>query len=330
MKLLIVGCGSIGRRHALSARTLGYKTAVVDIDDARARAVAAEAESVAYFSNRDSAFGWGADAVVVATPHVQHIADARAAIGAGADVLIEKPLSHDLAGIEALKADCIRAGRRAFVVCNMRYHPAVDALYRGLPQIGTAHYARAHYGNYLPSMRPGADYRTLYCARKASGGGVILDAIHEIDYLMWFFGPVVTVSADKARLSNLDIDVEDFADMALQHQSGARSVITLDYLRHCKRRGCEIIGSKGQLVWESEGKKPERCTVRCFHAATQAWTTLFHSDDLDNVKPYVDMLTDFQNAREGKGDRMQTLDEAAARLAVALAVRDRDYARAVA
>ena len=83
------------------------------------------------------------------------------------------------------------------VVCNMRFHPAVAALRHALPMIGKPLFAQAHYGNYLPDMRPGADYRTLYCASAAAGGGVILDAIHEIDYLIWLFGAVAARDARK-------------------------------------------------------------------------------------------------------------------------------------
>src|SRR5262249_45644805 len=146
------------------------------------------------------------EAVVIATPHTTHLSIAKNALAAGADVLIEKPLAANLEGIGALLAEAERGGRRIRVVCNMRFHSAVAALRRALPRIGKPLFARAQYGNYLPDMRPGADYRTLYCARVETGGGVILDAIHEIDYLAWLFGPVEQVGATAGRIGSLDID----------------------------------------------------------------------------------------------------------------------------
>src|SRR5436309_2376616 len=98
-------------------------------------------------------------------------------------------------------------------------------------------------------MRPGAEYRSLYCSRAEAGGGVILDAIHEIDYLAWLFGPVERVSAEAGRIGDLDIDVEDYASLALMHRGGVRSEIHLDYLQRWKRRGCEVVGSEGTLIW---------------------------------------------------------------------------------
>jgi predicted dehydrogenase len=321
MKLLILGTGSIGRRHALSARALGVEFAVMDKDTGRAAAVAEEAGAAAHFGDLADALSWRPDAVVIATPHLFHSEHARVALAAGADVLIEKPVTDRLETAIGLASAARRSGRRAFVVCNMRFHPAVTALKASLDRIGPVRYARAHYGNYLPNMRPGADYRTLYCARAATGGGVVLDAIHEIDYLMWFFGPVGAVQGAPAKLSDLDIDVEDFANIMLEHASGIRSVITMDYLRPWKRRGCEIVGERGLLLWQSEGKQPEHASVRLYDGRSGAWETLVETPDLDNAEPYVALLAQFLGAIAGRPHHLQTVDEAVERLHVALAAR---------
>ena len=159
------------------------------------------------------------------------------------------------------------------VVCNIRYHEAVMAIHRNMHKIGTVLYAKAQYGNYLPNMRPNVNYRDLYCAHKETGGGAILDVIHEIDYLTWLLGPVIAVNCVADKISNLDINVEDFASMILTHQSGARSSIHVDYLKPFKRRECEIVGEKGMILWQSEGKTPETCTVKLFETRKQEWTT---------------------------------------------------------
>lgn len=320
MKLLVLGCGSIGRRHALSASMLGLEVSVADADGARAEAVAREIGAAAWREDPAAALAAGPEAVVVATPNTLHVAHARAALESGAHVLIEKPVSHDLDGLDDLAALAARQGKAAFVVCNMRYHKGVETLWNSREALGAVRYARAHYGNYLPNMRPGADYRNLYCSRAASGGGVIFDTIHEIDYLMWFFGSVSEVAAEKAKLSDLDIDVEDFANIVLTHANNIRSIITVDYLRPWKRRGCEIVGQDGMLVWNSEGKQPERCEVRLYRAATGAWEVLLR-EDLDPGRPHLDMMRDFLSALDGRSTRLQTIPEAKARLEAALTAR---------
>jgi predicted dehydrogenase len=321
LKLLVLGAGSAGLRHAMSGQALGLEVGIMDVDAARAAASAAKAGASMHFDGLDQALAWKPDAVVVATPHIHHVSQAIAALRSGADILVEKPISDRVERAAELLAAERQSGRKAFVVCNMRFHPAVAALHDNIDRAGAVRYARAHYGNYLPNMRPGADYRTLYCARADTGGGVMLDAIHEIDYLMWLLGPVTAVQGANARLSDLDIDVEDFANIVLAHGGGARSVITLDYLRPWKRRGCEIVGEKGLLLWESEGKQPERCSVRFYDAVSQHWDALFDCPDLDTNRPYIDMLDDFVGAINGRPHKLQTAADAVERLAVTVAAR---------
>ncbi|GJL84794.1 MAG: hypothetical protein DHS20C02_05690 [Micavibrio sp.] len=306
MKILITGCGSIGRRHAENAADLADETAVFDLDTDLAKSVA-DKTGAQLFSSLDEALSWGADGVVIATPHKTHIDLAQQAAESGADVLIEKPLSHDLDGVDDFLAGAEKAGRQVFVVCNMRFHPAVSTLRQNIERVGDVMYARAQYGNYLPNMRPDSDYKKLYCAHKDQGGGVILDAIHEIDYLSWFFGDVSSVLCEAAKRSDLKIDVEDYAALVLKHENGVRSEVHLDYLQQFKRRGCEIVGSNGTLIWQSEGKAPEHCTVRIYTAASGQWETLFEDNDLDASTMYKDLMSAFIANLKTRGSSVDLL-----------------------
>lgn len=279
MKVLIVGCGSIGRRRAALAASLA-ETAVIDALPEAARR-AAEACDARWFRTLDDGLAWSPDGVVVATPNDTHLEVATRAVTGGAHVLIEKPISHGEAGVEDFLGLAERLGRHVHVVCNMRYHPGPATLQSYLSATGRPYYARAYYGHYLPNMRPGVDYRTLYAARRDSGGGVLLDAIHEIDYLVWMFGPVDEVACQAGRLGQLEIDVEDYAQVNLKHRSGVRSEIHLDFLRPRKGRGCEVVGSEGVLVWESDGRQPEICRVRLCRSGSRDWKSIVESDHVD-------------------------------------------------
>ena len=318
MKLLVVGCGSIGRRHAANAVAPGT-VGIVDFDSARAKEVAT-ALGIRAYDDLDTALRWQPDGVVVAVPHDQHLPVATRAIEAGSHVLIEKPISNVESGLAAFLDRADALDRKVRVVCNMRFHPGPAMLKQALPRIGRVLFARAQYGNYLPDMRPGADYRKLYCARAKAGGGVILDAIHEIDYVTWLLGEAETVACGAGRLSDMDIDVEDYAAITLRHRCGARSEIHLDYLQRAKRRGCEIVGSDGTLVWLSEGKRPERCRVRLYEAGAGVWQDLFADEDLDANQPYETLMTRFAGlVAGGREDGLLDGRTAAAELAVALA-----------
>lgn len=318
MKVLVIGCGSIGRRHAENASLLST-TGVFDANPKVADACAAAIDAQS-FSTLEEAFAWKPRAVVVATPHRSHLDIARQAIDAGADVLIEKPLSHSLEGVDDFLRACEAQRRRAFVVCNMRFHPGPAALKTSLPRVGRALFARAHVGNYLPAMRPDRDYRELYAAHRAEGGGVILDAVHEIDYLSWLFGVADNVACRAGKLSDLELDVEDHALVSLHHASGVESSAELDYLRARKSRGCEIVGTQGVLVWHSDGKAPERCVVRFFERDSDAWQVIDDIREVDTSRPYRDLMKAFLTEIEQPGTTsLSSAADAARVLEVALA-----------
>ncbi|MCF8495329.1 MAG: Gfo/Idh/MocA family oxidoreductase [Alphaproteobacteria bacterium] len=291
MKILVLGAGSIGRRHIANA--LSHAQGGIFDENIQLSAQAAHESGASSFNRLEEALNWAPDGVIIATPHHTHIALACRAVDAGAHVLIEKPISNSTEGVENFLQHAEKNKKSIHVVCNMRFHPAIKTLHENLDRIGDIYCARSQYGNYLPNMRPGADYRTLYCAQKKQGGGVILDAIHEIDYLSNFFGPVESVLCDADKCSDLEIDVEDYATIIMKHKNNIRSEIHLDYLQKFKRRGCEIVGSKGTLVWNSEGKAPEQCTVKIYRADTAVWETLLQDHALDASCMYVELMEHF-------------------------------------
>lgn len=321
--LLIVGAGSIGRRYARLARALDLQELLVfDRDAGRTRALA---ETTGARACRDlaEALDRAPEAAIVATPPDDHVATATRAIRAGCDVLVEKPLAERIEPARRLVDAATVAGRGLFVVCNMRFHPGPATLKARLAEVGVPWFARAHVGQWLPDMRPGADYRELYCAKAGTGGGVVLDAIHEIDYLVWLFGPVVAVTGTTARLSDLAIEAEDYAAITLRHASGVRSEIHLDYLQACKRRGCEIVGSEGTLLWESEGADPEQCRVRAFTRGGSRWAILHECAAVDPDAMYRTLLARFLETVRGQAaEDMLDGTSATEVLAIALAARD--------
>lgn len=320
MKILVVGAGSIGTRHATNA-SKKTEVAVLDADVEKVSEVSKRIDVIG-FSNENEAWEWSPDGVVIAVPTHLHIECALRAVKNGVrKILIEKPVSHSMDGIQNLIMSAKTQNSSLFVVANMRFHPAIQAVRDNIASVGKPLFAKAHYGNYLPDMRPGLDYRNLYAANRKQGGGVILDVIHEIDYMTWFFGKVGLVIADAATLSDLEIDTEDFATVIMKHSSNVRTTLTLDYLQHCKRRGCEIVGTEGLLVWQSEGRSPERCEVRAFEKKTGRWKTLLKQDAINKNLPYKILIDEFIKAVEGLPHRLASVDEGFSALGVALAAR---------
>src|SRR5437016_6310058 len=123
MKGLVVGCGSIGKRHLQNLKLLGVsKLGVVESDELRREVVVRElgAES---FAQLASGLGWAPDFVVIATPPSLHLAQSLQAASSGCAVFIEKPLSHTLLGISELLRAIENQSLISMVGCNMRFHP---------------------------------------------------------------------------------------------------------------------------------------------------------------------------------------------------------------
>lgn len=301
MRLAVVGCGSIGSRYAeWLAGMEGVTLAVLDQDVDQAKRIAASV-GASQLESLDDMAQWSADGVLVATPPPHHVDAAIAALDSGAAVLVEKPIAHNLAAARRLVEHAEGVGGMLYVVCNMRFHPGPRTLKRHLGEIGRPLAGRAHFGHRLSQMRPQQTHQGAYARSAAQGGGVVLDCIHEIDYHHWLFGPLDYVHGWPARLGEETVDAEDYASILARFESGYRVAIHLDYHQRIKRRGCEIIGTEGTLIWESEGKIPEHCRVRLLTSARQ--DVLLDEHHVEADIPYRHMLDSFIAAiKGGDGD----------------------------
>jgi predicted dehydrogenase len=255
LRILVLGAGSIGARHASNLKLLGADVAIWDPDLERARRLASTGLRVAHSSRASSV-----DGVVVASPTTAHAEQLGAALEDGAHVFVEKPLAVRAADVAAVVDG---AGDRIMVGYNLRLHGPLEALaaryHAG--EAGRLLGARLWFGQYLPDWRPEVDYRGTYSARRRLGGGVLLDASHELDLAVWLFGQRLSIEhAQVKKLGDLDIDVEDTVRAVLSAPNGAPVEIALDYLSRTYRRGIEIIASDATLRydWAREVLEVER------------------------------------------------------------------------
>ena len=244
-RVLVLGAGSAGSRHARHLASAGGAVDIADPDADRAARV--QSARVVPF-DLDSLEGY--DGIVVASPTRFHEEQTIAALSTGARVLVEKPMATDLAaGHRVVEA----GGDRLMVGYNLRLHAPIAELVRRVKSgdVGRVFIARLWFGSYLPDWRPDVDYRTTYSAHAILGGGVLLDAIHELDLLVWLLGTDVQVtSALVARVGDLDIDVEDTAIGVFRASSGAVAHVSLDYLSRRYRRGIEVVGDEATIRFD--------------------------------------------------------------------------------
>ena len=216
-------------------------------------------------------------AAVVATPASCHLEAAGELARAGVHLLVEKPIAAGIDGVRELVDLCETRGVTLMTGYNLRFMPSMLRFREllGTQVVGRVLSVRAEVGQYLPSWRPGGDYRHGVSASFALGGGVLLELSHEIDYLRWLFGEIDWVSAVLCRQSALDIDVEDTAHLQLGFVATGASApvvasLNMDFVRHDATRVCTVIGEAGSLRWKAlEG------TVELFEQGASAWQVLY-------------------------------------------------------
>jgi len=248
MKICVIGFGSIGKRHYRNLTALGYTdVSVYDVDPKRIDVAAAQVKRL------DQKTLAQFDVVCICNPNDAHIPTAIAAAKAGCHLFIEKPLSHQLKGLAELKRWVRKRKLITLVGCNMRFHPCLQFLksYLDSGKLGKVYSIALEFGSYLPGWRPGQDYRKNFAARRATGGGIILDDIHEFDLLFWLnnFEKVVEHNFVYGKLSALQIETEDTAIGAFRFKNKILGSVRCDYLQQAYSRNCKIVGEKGNLEW---------------------------------------------------------------------------------
>ncbi|MBI4789815.1 MAG: Gfo/Idh/MocA family oxidoreductase [Chloroflexi bacterium] len=252
MKAVVVGCGSIGQRHIRNLRALGVEEiAACDPVAERLDQVARE-HRVVPFASMEAALANRPEAVLVCTPPHVHTAIAHQAIDAGAHVFIEKPIAHALDGLDKLLDAARKHHRLIYVGYNLRFHAGLLKLKELLDggAIGRLLSIQAEAGQYLPDWRPTQDYRAGYNVSAAMGGGIILDASHELDYVRWLGGEVESVYCAAGHLSDLEMDVEDTAAITLRLSKNILAEVHVDCVQRGYSRTCKLIGAEGTLLWD--------------------------------------------------------------------------------
>ncbi len=230
MKCLIIGYGSIGERHARILDKLGHDVSLVTHrSQSRFRSFKnIKAAISAYFCNY----------VIIANRTCDHFHSMIELINTGykGRVLIEKPLFDKPYEINNLNTLDI------FVAYNFRFHPIIQDI-RDLIQDNPVYSIHAYCGQYLPDWRPSIDYTKCYSSSKKSGGGVLRDLSHELDYINWLTGGCKYITAYGGKFSHLDIDSDDVFCFLIESFKCPVISLQVNYLDRVPRREL-IINSK--------------------------------------------------------------------------------------
>lgn len=275
-RVLIVGLGSIGRRHARLIRQAAPGVRIAALRRTGSKPDGQEWVDQVFHTLEEAILQFRPQAAVIASPAPLHLESALGLARAGIHLLVEKPLAASAAGVAELIALCATQQVVLATGYNLRFSTSLQEFRSQLGRAGDLISVRAEVGQFLPGWRPDADYRQAVSASSALGGGALLELSHEFDYLQWIFGDASSVCASVDRQSALEIDVEDTAHIVMcmkaQTAVGASLKIRLDLdlYRHDTTRTCVAIGSAGSLRWNGIAG-----TVEFFAPGAAGWEQTF-------------------------------------------------------
>jgi len=293
LRVLIVGCGSIGRRHARVLSGIGVQDLhACDPVPAQRHALQAETPGVQLYDSYAAALAAEPDAVFVCTPTREHVPMAMQALQAGAHVFCEKPLCERPEEASPLLHLAAESDRQVMVGLCFRYHDGLLRAKRYLERgsIGRLVSMRAMMGEYLPEVRP--DYRDLFSSQYLGA----FDLIHEVDLAIWFAGqPVRDVHCVFGTYGDIGIKAPDLAEILIGFDDRCAASIHLDFLQRPRRRQTELIGTEGVIIVEFADW--QRSTVSVFESATGLWNRedlvtdrddMFRAEDREFLECLVD------------------------------------------
>ena len=233
-RVLISGYGSIGRKHANILSRLVKKKNITILTNQKL-------SNFRTIKNLQSLNKINPYYIVICNPSSHHINKIKY-IEKNCNnklVLVEKPLFS--------KPDRINVKKnKYFVGYNLRFNPIINFLKTKI-RSKKIWSVNIFCGSYLPNWRNNVDYRKSSSAKKHLGGGVLLDLSHELDYVQWLFGRIEIEYCKSKKLSNLNIETDDFLNLVGKTKKVPSIQITLNYFTRKRTRQIFIDGNNVSL-----------------------------------------------------------------------------------
>jgi len=321
MKIVIAGLGSIGRRHLRNLRAFDENELLL----LRTRKSTLPEEDLSDYpvvNDLTKALEWKPEAVIVANPTSLHLEVAIPFAQTGCHLLLEKPVSNSMVRIDLLQQAVEDGGSQVLVGFQYRFHPGLQTTKQVLDSgaIGKPISFRSHWSQWLPGWHPWEDYRQGYSARQDLGGGVVLTLCHPLDYLRWIFGDVRKLWAFTGMSGDLQIKVEDTAEIGLQYKNDLIGSVHLDYNGQPSAHYLEVIGTEGTLRWDNPtGTVSVFQTGNNKNAEEPKWELVQSLPGFERNQLFMDEIQHFLSVVRGEIKPVCTLEDGIVALKLALA-----------
>lgn len=259
--ILILGSGSVGKRHARNLASLGCDISCYDPREERIEELAAETPVKAASTDLKEAFSiQGLDGVVVASPTAFHPSQTIRALEMGLPILLEKPPAKTLAETQAMLKAVEKTGVPVLLGYTWRWWPPLGRVRELLEsgRIGRILHVQFYMSAHLADWHPWEPYQEFFMASKEQGGGALLDESHWIDLMLWYFGKPESVYGQVEKISDLEIETDDNVDIIAKYPDGKRVTIHLDLYGRPHEKSIRFVGNRGTILWTAD---PNRISI---------------------------------------------------------------------
>jgi predicted dehydrogenase len=309
MKIIVVGYGSIGKRHVNNLLLIPNIEIIIcthrnNVDDNLKN-------KCKIFESLNDCINEKPVAAIISNVTSLHIQTALKLASAGIHLFIEKPLSNNLENIKQLSNIVYDKKLITFMGYNLRFHNCIKKIKELLEnnEIGKVISVNVESGSYLPDWHTDEDYRESYASKENLGGGVVLTCIHEIDYLHWFFGEIKELFAITGKFSDLKIEVDDLASVIIKFSNNIIAELHLDFFQKPDFRCCKIVGINGTIYWDSTDN-----IVKVYDIKLKKWIekiniTNYQRNDMyfDEMKYFLDCVNKNKNTDNNIDNGISTL-----------------------
>ncbi len=255
--ILVVGAGSVGKRHLCNFAALGCDVSAMDPRQDRLIEAAGQVSLLKKYTSLEEALNAKAhyDGVVIASPPKFHVEQCIETVRKGLPVLLEKPVCVYYDETRKLM-DALSAIPQQKLLLGYTYRwwpPLAEFRNRiNASEIGKPLHARFIMSAHLADWHPWEKYQDFFMAKKELGGGALLDESHFLDLMIWFFGMPKNIFAKVEHISSLEIETDDNVDVIAVYDNSLRVTIHLDLYGRPHEKYISVTGEKGTLRWSFE------------------------------------------------------------------------------
>lgn len=254
MRILIIGKGSIGQRHARIFSALGHKISFFRSSKLKKKFK----EKFQEFYKLKSIEGSFFNLIVIASPTSKHSKDLLKFKNYSKNFLIEKPLfikKKDISFFNKLKKK-----KNIFTGYMLRYDKRIQKI-KKIIKTQEVLYSNFTWDTAMMSWHKYENFYDSYTSKKKLGGGVINTCCHEIDTSIFLFGNVLKVNCINLNKKFL-IDVEEAVLLVLTHANKVKSIIKIDFVSNKFKRTLEVYTKKFKLDYDFKKNNIEKIAAK--------------------------------------------------------------------